>query len=66
MQPDEPVSPHVESDPAESDGSAGPEPEVLDPADVEAVARAVEEARAERKAKEKKKKKRIELNHESV
>lgn len=72
MKSDEPVSPHVESDAAasdavesesaesdaaESDGSAGPEPEVLDPLDVAAVARAVEEARAERKAKEKKKKK---------
>ena len=64
MQPDEPVSP--EAQPAESDGSAGPEPDmpepdVLESADVEAVAEAaavaVEEARAERKAEKKRKKK---------
>ncbi len=51
----------VEGAPATGDGQGTPEPEVLEPADVEAVAEAaaeaVEEARAERKAEEKAKKK---------
>ncbi|MEM1043075.1 MAG: Pycsar system effector family protein [Bacteroidota bacterium] len=49
---------------ATGDGQADPEPDVLEPADVEAVAEAaaeaVEEARAERKAKKKAKKKKAE------
>ena len=59
MQSEKPVGSEAPS--AESDGSAGSEPEVLEEADVEAVAEAtaeaVEEARAQRKAEKKAKKK---------